>query len=89
MDLKFKTLKEKFIEMMANQICVSLEDLTDNEKILIESAYETFTEKLEDIKILSDENRRISIELANIKTYREDLDRDRWNSGDEDDDDED
>lgn len=89
MDMKFKTLKERFTEMMANKICVSLEDLTDNEKKLIESAYETFTEKLEDIKILSDENRRISIELANLKSYHEDFDRDRWNSGDEDDDDED
>ena len=72
MDMKFKTLKEKFTEMMANRICVSLEDLTDNEKILIESAYETFKEKLEDIKILEDENRRISIELANLKAYNDD-----------------
>ena len=74
MDMKFKTLKEKFTEMMANRICVSLEDLTDNEKILIESAYETFKEKLEDIKILEDENRRISIELANLKAYNDDSD---------------
>lgn len=74
MDMKFKTLKEKFTEMMANRICVSLEDLTDNEKMLIESAYETFKEKLEDIKILQDENRRISIELANLKAYNDDSD---------------
>ena len=74
MDMKFKTLKEKFTEMMVNRICVSLEDLTDNEKTLIESAYETFKEKLEDIKILEDENRRISIELANLKAYNDDSD---------------
>lgn len=83
MDMKFKTLKEKFIEMMANKISVSIEDLTDNEKLLIESAYETFKEKLEDIKILEDENRRISIELANLKSYNDDLGRDRWGSSDE------
>jgi len=80
MNMKFKSLKEKFTEMMANKISVSLEDLTDNEKLLIESAYEVFKEKLEDIKILEDENRRISIELANLKSYNDDLDRDRWNN---------
>ena len=87
MDMKFKTLKEKFTEMMANKISVSLEDLTDNEKTLIESAYETFKEKLEDIKILEDENRRISIELANLRSYTEDSDRDKWGHSDDDDDD--
>jgi hypothetical protein len=87
MDMKFKTLKEKFTEMMANKITVSLDDLSDNEKILIESAYETFKEKLEDIKILEDENRRISIELANLKSYTEDSNNDRWNRTDDDDDD--
>jgi hypothetical protein len=83
MEMKFKSLKEKFTEMMANKISVSLEDLTDNEKLLIESAYEVFKEKLEDIKILEDENKRISVELANLKSYNDDLDRDRWGKSDE------
>lgn len=83
MDMKFKSLKEQFTEMMANKITVSLEDLTDNEKLLIESAYEVFKEKLEDIKILNDENRRISIELANLKSYVDDLDNDRWDKSDD------
>jgi len=83
MDIKIKSLKEQFTEMMANKISVSLEDLTDNEKQLIESAYEVFKEKLEDIKILGDENKRISIELANLKAYREDSDRERWNRDDD------
>jgi len=70
---KIKTLKERYIEMMSNRISVSVEDLTDNEMSIIEYGYTIFSEKLDDIKILEDENRRISVELANIKSYRDDL----------------
>lgn len=70
--MKFKSLKEKYFEMMSNKISVGIEDLTDNEKTLIESGFLLFSEKLEDIKILEDENKRISIELANLKAYRDD-----------------
>ena len=71
--MKFKSIKERYVEMMANRISVSVEDLTDNEMSIIEYGYTIFSEKLEDIKILEDENRRISVELANIKSYRDDL----------------
>ena len=59
--------------MMGDKILLSQEDLTINEKTLIEFSYFLFTEKLEEIKLLNDENRRISIELSNLKTYLEDL----------------
>lgn len=81
--MKFKTLKERYFEMMANKICVILEDLTDNEKTLIEAGFDLFSEKLDDIKILNDEIKRISIELANLKSFNEDLFKD---NGDEDED---
>lgn len=87
--MEFKSLKDKYIKMMADKISVSIEDLTDNEKQLIEFSYELFSEKLEDIKIANDELRRISIELANLKSYRNDFDRDRWNKTDLEDDEED
>ena len=77
MELKFKTLKEQYVKMLADKILVSLEDLSDNEKILIEESYNLWQEKLEDIKILEDENRRISIELGNLKDYVSDLHHDR------------
>lgn len=80
--MKFKTLKERYFEMMSNKISVSLDDLTDNEKTLIEAGFDLFSEKLEDIKILDDENKRISIELANLKSFNEDLFKD--NGDDED-----
>jgi pyrimidine operon attenuation protein/uracil phosphoribosyltransferase len=75
--MKFKSFKERYFEMMANRISVSVEDLTDNEMSIIEYGYTIFSEKLEDIKILEDENRRISVELVNIKSYRDDLFNDK------------
>jgi len=86
-DMKFKTLKEQYTEMMANKIAVSVEDLTDNERKLIEAGYESFKEKLEDIKIIGDDFKRVSVELANLKSYQDDSNRDRWyKDGDDDDD---
>ena len=86
-DMKFKTLKEQYTEMMANKIAVSVEDLTDNERKLIEAGYESFKEKLEDIKIIGVDFKRVSVELANLKSYQDDSNRDRWyKDGDDDDD---
>jgi hypothetical protein len=45
---------------------------------IIEYGYTIFSEKLEDNRILEDENRRISIELSNLKSYVDDLDNDRF-----------
>ena len=84
--MEFKTLKQRYTEMMANKISVSIEDLTDNEKSLIDAGYELFSEKMEDIKLLNDDLRRVSIELANLKSYKDDFNRDRWGSSDLDDD---
>ena len=78
MDFKIKSLRDRYIETMANKISVSLEDLTENEKRLIEEGYILFSERMEDIKILEDEVKRVSIELSNLKSYNEDLFNDRW-----------
>ena len=69
-------MKKEYFKMMGDKILLSQEDLTINEKTLIEFSYFLFTEKLEEIKLLNDENRRISIELSNLKTYLEDLNSD-------------
>ena len=88
MDFKIKSLKDRYIETMANKISVSLEDLTENEKRLIEEGYILFSERMEDIKILEDEVKRVSIELSNLKSYNEDLFNDRWGEPKDDEDDE-
>lgn len=68
----FETLEERYIKRIASAISVSVEDLTDNELALIKKSFELFEVKLEEIKIFQDENKRLSIELANIKAYHED-----------------
>ena len=70
-------LKKEYYKMMCNVLSLSEDDLTDNERILIEHGFRLFNEKMEDIQILNDENRRILIELANMKSYFEDFDNER------------
>ena len=61
------SLKEQYTKLLCSQITVSVDDLTDNEKALIEKSFDLFEEKLEEIKLSNDEVRRLSIELANTK----------------------
>lgn len=70
-------LKKEYTKMMADKISVSIEDLTDNENTIIDSGFTLFMEKLEDIKLLNDEIKRLSVELSNLKIYMEDLQQDR------------
>lgn len=56
---------------MADKITVSVDDLNDNEKILIEASYELFIEKLEDIKLLNDDIKRVTNELFNLKAMKD------------------
>ena len=71
-----ESLKEKYIKLLASKITVSVVDLTDNEMTLIKESFEMFCEKLEDIKILNDELKRVTIELANLKAMLDDSDND-------------
>ena len=65
---------------MCDKLSLSKEDLTDNEKTLIDTGFTLFDEKMEEIQILNSELRRISIELANMKSYFEDFDNERKNN---------
>ena len=57
---KFKTLKEQYEELILSKLFPDRkiefvrEELTDNEKMIIEFTYELFQEKLDDMKILKD-----------------------------------
>lgn len=66
-----ESLEERYTKEMAKSITVSVEDLTDNEKKLIEKSFELWQEKLDDLKIANDEVKRLSIELANQKAMHE------------------
>lgn len=69
--------KKEYTKIMSDKLTISVEDLTENEKTLIEFSFTIFTEKLDEIKMLNDDIKRLSIELSNLKSYMEDLDDDR------------
>jgi len=71
-----ESLKDKYIKLLAGKITVSVDDLTENELSLITESFELFSEKLDDIKILNDELKRISVELANLKAMHDDSEND-------------
>jgi hypothetical protein len=71
-----ESLKDKYIKLLASKITVSVDDLTDNELKLINESFELFDEKLDDIRILNDELKRVNIELINLKAMHDDSEND-------------
>jgi|LakMenEpi03Aug12_release.lakeMendotaPanAssembly.Ray.scaffolds.fasta_scaffold152033_4 hypothetical protein len=71
--MEFKTLKEQYIDLVTEKVSINKEDLTETESTIIDIGYNLLVEKLEDIKILKDELRRISIDLANMKVFNADV----------------
>ena len=71
-----ESLKDKYVKLLSGRITVSVDDLTDNELKLINESFELFSENLDDIKILKDELKRVSIELANLKAMQDDSEND-------------
>ena len=71
-----ESLKYKYIKLLSSKITVSVDDLTDNELKLINESFELFDEKLDDIKILNDELKRVNIELINLKAMHDDSEND-------------
>ena len=68
------SLLDEYKKVVADKICVSIDDLTETELKVIEECFDIFKGRLEDIKTLEDENKRISIELTNLKAYLDDKD---------------
>jgi len=70
----FRSLKDQYYDLVTDRIKVSKDDLTENEIRIIEFGFELMKEKLEDIKILNDDIKRLSIENANLRAYNDDKD---------------
>lgn len=70
----FKSLKDQYYDLVTDRISVSKENLTESEIRIIEFGFELMKEKLEDIKILKEDIKRLSIENANLKAYNDDKD---------------
>jgi hypothetical protein len=66
-DFKIPSLKERYIKLIADRVTISIEDLTESEKGIIDESFELFQEKMDDLKIANDEVKRLTIELANYK----------------------
>ena len=67
----FRSLKDQYYDLVTDRIKVSKDDLTENEIRIIEFGFELMKEKLEDLKILNDDIKRLSIENANLKAYND------------------
>lgn len=73
-DIMLKGLNEQYYDLVTDRIQVRKDDLTENEIRIIEFGFELMKEKLEDIRILKDDIKRLSIENANLKAYNDDKD---------------
>lgn len=71
---RFKSLKERYRELILSKVLIKEEDLTEEESLIIDVTYELFEEKLGDMKILQDEINRLSLELANLKASNDNSD---------------
>jgi len=70
--MEFKTLKQQYIELLASKVSLSVDELSEIEMSLIENSYFLWMEKMEDIKILNDDLKRVTNELLNLKAYSDD-----------------
>ncbi len=70
----FQTPKEEYTDGVLNYLLIKKEDLTDSEKEIINYSFSVLEERLEDIKLLNDEVKRLNIELANLKSYDDNKD---------------
>lgn len=67
-------MKKQYIKHIADKLCISIEDLTKEELLIIESTYEMWEEKMEDIKLLKEEVKRLEIENKNLKSFNDNTD---------------
>ena len=65
------SLLDNYIKSISDRMCISIEDLTETEIKIIEECFDIFKGRLIDIKTLEDENKRISIELANLRAMQD------------------
>jgi hypothetical protein len=70
----FKNLRDQYYDVILSKIMIPREELNEVEMEIIDAGFELMKEKLEDIKILNDDIKRLSIENANLKAYNDDKD---------------
>lgn len=68
------SLKDSYVKLLADHILVDVDDLTPTEVKLIDESFTLFKDKLNDIKDLNDEIKRLSLEVANLKAMSDNTD---------------
>ena len=66
-------MEKQYIKLLVNSIYLEPEYLTQNEKELIKESYILFKEKLSEVKELEKDNRKLRIEIENLKIINQDL----------------
>jgi len=79
--MNFKTLKEKYIELVAEKLSISVEDLSADELKIIDFTFDILEDRLRDMKALEDENYRLNIENKNLKAFTKSFEDD-WKNED-------
>jgi hypothetical protein len=67
-------LRNQYIKTIADKLTICVEDLLDTELSIINYSFDIFNDRLAEIKSLSDENKRLSIELRNLKAANDNKD---------------
>ncbi len=64
----FISMEEQYRKLITDHILISLDDLSDDEKAIINYSWSIIKNKLADLKIAEDEIKRLNIELINLKS---------------------
>jgi len=70
--MEFLTLKQQFTKKLADHITVSVEDLSSTELAIIDKAFDILKDNIDEVKTQIDEVKRLSLELANLKSMQDD-----------------
>lgn len=65
------TLRDDYIQAVTDRVTVSVEDLSRSELELVNASFDIFRDRLSDMKELQDQNKRLSLELANLRAYHD------------------
>ena len=68
----FKTPRQKYTEGVLNYLLIKEEDLTETEKEIITYGFDLLQERLDEMRLLNDDIKRLNIELAYLKSYNDD-----------------
>jgi len=68
---KNKYFYPEFKKYILDRILVKEEDLSKEEYEIISISYDLWMDKMNEIKVLNDEIKRLSIENTNLKSYRD------------------